>query len=405
MSGNKKIAISKKRAKIVVLGGDGFCGWPTTLHLSRAGHSVTIIDNLSRREIDVSLGTKSLTAISSLEERVGAWKELTGQDIGFHQLDLSRDFTKLCDVLNDIRPDAIVHFGEQRSAPYSMMSAEARCYTITNNISATHNVLAAMVHLGLDAHLVHLGSIGVYGYTSAGMQLPEGYVRATLHNDHGQDTDKEILYPGQQDSVYHMSKAQDQLLFAFYARQENLRITDLHQGIVWGTQTPETEMDARLINRFDYDTIYGTVVNRFLVQASVGHPLTVYGTGEQTRAYIHLRDTVRCIETAITTPPARGDRVRIINQIAETKSVADLAGQVAALSGGDVVFLDNPRKEPVRNDFEVDHKILGELGVETARFETMLAREYDLIQSSDKARLIEKHLAPENRGSERSVVA
>lgn len=404
-SGNKKIDRLKKWAKIVVLGGDGFCGWPTALHLSNAGHSVSVIDNLSRREIDVSLGTRSLTAISSLDERVAAWKELTGHDIGVHQLDLARDFTQLCDVLNDIRPDAIVHFGEQRSAPYSMMSAEARCYTVTNNISATHNVLAAMVHLGLDAHLVHLGSIGVYGYASAGMHLPEGYVRATLHDDHGHDPEKEILYPGKPDSVYHMSKAQDQLLFSFYARQENLRITDLHQGIVWGTQTPETEMDPRLVNRFDYDAIYGTVVNRFLVQASVGHPLTVYGTGEQTRAYIHLCDTVKCIESAIGTPPQRGDRVRIINQIAETKSVADLAGQVAKLSGGDVVFFDNPRKEPVRNDFDVEHSMLGRLGVETVCFDGMLAREYELIQACDKARLIECHLAPPSAGATRSVVA
>ncbi len=366
---------------------------------------MTIIDNLSRRGIDASLGTRSLTAITPLDERVSVWQDLTGHRIGVHLLDLARDFDKLCAVLDEIRPDAIVHFGEQRSAPYSMMSAAARCYTVTNNISATHNVLAAMVHLGLDAHLVHLGSIGVYGYSSAGMQLPEGYVRATLHDGLGHDADREILYPGRPDSVYHMSKAQDQLLFAFYAQQESIRITDLHQGIVWGTQTPDTALDPRLVNRFDYDTIYGTVVNRFLVQASVGHPLTVYGTGEQTRAYIHLCDTVRCIETAIQTPPPRGARVRIINQIAETKSVADLAGQVAGLTGGRVVFLDNPRKEPVRNEFEVDHSTLGRLGVETATFDTKLAGEYELIQACDKDRLITCHLSPERSSTERSVVA
>ena len=366
---------------------------------------MTIIDNLSRREIDTALGTQSLTAIAPLKERVGAWHDVSGQDIDMHVLDLAKDFTALCDVLNDIRPDAIVHFGEQRSAPYSMMSPEARCYTVNNNICATHNLLAAMVHIGLDAHLVHLGSIGVYGYTSAGMQLPEGYVDVTLKDKQGHAVEKEILYPGQPDSVYHMSKAQDQMLFAFYARQENLRITDLHQGIVWGTQTDETEMDPRLVNRFDYDTIYGTVVNRFLVQASVGHPLTIYGTGEQTRAYIHLRDTVRCIEAAIKSPPKRGSRVRIINQVAETKSVADLAGQVASLSGASVVFLDNPRKEPVRNDFEVDHKTLARLGIETSSFGAMLPREYALTQTADKTRLITCHLAPQNSQQARTVVA
>lgn len=351
------------------------------------------------------LRTAPLTPIAAPQERIDAWAELTGHRIGLEVIDIAEDYSSLRRLLERVRPSAVVHFGEQRSAPYSMMSPEGGCYTIGNNIRATHNVLAALSELKLDAHLVHLGSIGVYGYTSAGMRLPEGYMTVEARDAKGARVEKEILYPGQPDSIYHMSKAQDQLMFAFYARQEQMRITDLHQGIVWGTQTKETTMDPRLVNRFDYDTTYGTVVNRFMVQASVGHPLTVYGTGEQTRAYIHISDTVRCVAAAIKTPPKRGARVRIINQVAETRSVVGLAGQIAALANAEISFVDNPRSEPARNEFDVDHDTLTRLGIKPRTFADTLKSEYALVHAASKTGLCTRHLSPGLSGDGKPSVA
>ncbi len=386
--------------RIVILGGDGFCGWPMALYLSRRGCEVTIIDNQSRRAIDRDLGTASLTAISSLEQRLSAWSDMTGRVIRSHNIDIANDYDALREAMVSANPDAIVHFGEQRSAPYSMRSSSASRYTVSNNISATHNVLAVLVETGLDAHLVHLGSVGVYGYSDAGLMLPEGYLSITAHGADGRDVRKEVLYPGDPVSIYHMTKAQDQLMFAFYAEKYGVRITDLHQGIVWGTQTAETALDPHLVNRFDYDPIYGTVVNRFLVQAAVGHPLTVYGTGEQTRAYIHIRDTIRCIELAIETPPKRGERVRVINQIAETMSVGGLARLVASITGAEVAYIENPRNEPASNEFEVDRTTLNELGQVPRTFESSLSEEADLVAAADTSVLDLSQLTPEPRQKE-----
>ena len=290
--------------KVLVLGGDGFCGWPTTLHLSDKGHDVIVVDNLSRREIDLELEVESLTPIRPMGERIRTWKELTGKDIGFVHLDLAEEYERFLELLRDERPDAIVHFGEQRAAPYSMRNATAKRYTVDNNVRGTHNVLVAIVETGLDIALVHLGTMGVYGYGWSGSApIPEGYLTVKVPTPDG-EIEREILHPANPGSVYHMTKTLDQLLFAFYAKNDQLRITDLHQGIVWGTQTPQTALDERLINRFDYDGDYGTVLNRFLMQAAIGHPLTVHGTGGQTRAFIHIRDTVRCIQIALENPPA-----------------------------------------------------------------------------------------------------
>ncbi|HEV2426833.1 MAG TPA: NAD-dependent epimerase/dehydratase family protein, partial [Acidimicrobiales bacterium] len=325
--------------KILVLGGDGFCGWPTALHLSDLGHDVTIVDNLSRRAIDLELEVESLTPIRPIGERVRVWKELTGKTIGFVHLDLATEYERLEQLLRDVEPDAIVHFGEQRAAPYSMRSSAAKRYTVDNNVRGTHNVLTAIVATGQDVALVHLGTMGVYGYGWSGSApIPEGYLTVKVPTPDG-EIEREILHPANPGSVYHMTKTLDQLLFAFYAKNDQLRITDLHQGIVWGTQTPQTARDERLINRFDYDGDYGTVLNRFLMQAAIGHPLTVHGTGGQTRAFIHIRDTVRCIQIALENPPKAGDPVSVFNQVTETHRVRDLAELVAKLTGVSVANL------------------------------------------------------------------
>lgn len=349
--------------KVLVLGGDGFCGWPTSLHLSNLGHDVIIVDNLSRRNIDNQLETSSLTPISTPGVRVAAWKELTGRDIAFHNLDVARDYDRLLRLLTEEQPDAVIHFAEQRAAPYSMKSADNKRYTVDNNTSATNNLLVAVVESGLDIHIVHLGTMGVYGYGTAGMKIPEGYLDVEVTTDTGDRVQQSILYPTNPGSVYHMTKTLDQLLFAYYAKNDELRITDLHQGIVWGTNTPETSMDERLINRFDYDGDYGTVLNRFLVQAAVGHPLTVHGTGGQTRAFIHIRDTVRCIELALNNPPKRGDRVKILNQMTQTHRVRDLAQLISSLTGAEVAHTDNPRKEDAENDLHVRNDLFIDLGL------------------------------------------
>ena len=339
--------------RILVLGGDGFCGWPTALHLSDLGHDVTIVDNLSRRAIDLELEVESLTPIRPVSERIRVWREVSGRELGFVRLDLANEYDRLVALLLDQRPDAIVHFAEQRAAPYSMRSQTAKRYTVDNNVRATHNLLAALAGTGIDAALVHLGTMGVYGYGWSGsVPIPEGYLTVKLDTPDGV-LEREILHPANPGSVYHLTKTLDQLMFAFYAANDRLRITDLHQGIVWGTQTPQTERDERLINRFDYDGDYGTVLNRFLMQAAVGHPLTVHGTGGQTRAFIHIRDTVRCVQIALENPPEAGAKPTVFNQITETHRVADLAKLVSDLTGIEIAYLPNPRREAIENDLVV----------------------------------------------------
>ena len=349
--------------KTLVLGGDGFCGWPTALHLSQRGQDVVIVDNLSRRNIDNELEVQSLTPIRTPSVRLAAWKELTGREIRFVRLDVAVDYDRLLELIVRERPDAIVHFAEQRAAPYSMKSSWHKRYTVNNNLNATNNVLAAIVDSGLDVHLVHLGTMGVYGYSSVGVRLPEGYLTVRMTNHEGVDVEQEILYPANPGSIYHMTKTQDQLFFAFYNKNDGVRITDLHQGIVWGTQTRETRLDERLINRFDYDGDYGTVLNRFLMQAAIGYPLTVHGSGGQTRAFIHIQDTVRCIELAITNPPAAGERVRILNQLTETHRLIDLAKLVSGMTGVPIEHVPNPRREADRNDLEASNEGLLGLGL------------------------------------------
>ncbi|QEP42093.1 NAD-dependent epimerase/dehydratase family protein [Ectothiorhodospiraceae bacterium BW-2] len=365
--------------KILVLGGDGFCGWPTALHLSKIGHDVIIVDNLSRRKIDLELEVESLTPIAHMSSRLEAWSEQTGKEIVFHNIDVSKQYQRLLDLICNEEVDAIIHFAEQRAAPYSMKGSKGKRYTVDNNLNATNNVLCAIVDSGRDIHLVHLGTMGVYGYGTAGMKIPEGYLKVQVVTESGETIEQEILYPANPGSVYHMTKTQDALCFAFYNKNDGIRITDLHQGIVWGTHTDETLLDERLINRFDYDGDYGTVLNRFLMQAAIGHPLTVHGTGGQTRAFIHIRDTVKCIEIALNNPPQRNEKVMIFNQMTETHRVRELAELVARLTGAEVAYLPNPRKEDAENELHVENRCFLELGLEPTTLEDGLLLEVKQI--------------------------
>jgi UDP-sulfoquinovose synthase len=363
---------------VIVLGGDGFCGWPTALHLSQCGYKIIIVDNLSRRKIDIELGSGSLTPIATIRRRLAAWKEVSGQTIRFENITLGKDYDRFVRLLIETRPQAIVHFAEQRAAPYSMKGPRERRYTVDNNLNATHDVLSAIVDSDQDIHLTHLGTMGVYGYGVSGLAVPEGYLPVTLKTPDGLK-DLEILHPAYPGSIYHLTKTQDALFFWYYNRNNNLRITDLHQGIVWGTQTPQTRLDERLINRFDYDGDYGTVLNRFLMQAAIGYPLTVHGAGRQTRAFIHITDTVRCVELAISNPPATGDRVAIFNQMTETHRLIDLAKMVSSLTGVPYQHVDNPRVEAAENELVVCNDSFLKLGLNPTRLQAGLMEEVKAI--------------------------
>lgn len=381
--------------KIAILGGDGFCGWPASLHLSDQGHEVTIVDNLSRRTIDEELQAQSLTPIRSLSERRAAWQEVSGKQIGFEFIDVAQDYERLLDFLRTWQPDAVVHFAEQRAAPYSMKSPRTKRYTVDNNVNATHNLLCAIVESGLDIHLVHLGTMGVYGYGTAGMKIPEGYLDVEVTATEDEDgtpvephrIPQQILYPTNPGSIYHMTKVLDQHLFAYYVKNDSLRITDLHQGIIWGTHTEQTQRDERLINRFDYDGDYGTVLNRFLMQVAIGYPLTVHGTGGQTRAFIHIQDMVRCVQIALENPPATGDRVKIFNQMTETHRVRDLAEMIGRIAGATVEMVPNPRQESAENELHVVNQAFLDLGLEPTTLSEGLLREVEEIARRYKDRV------------------
>lgn len=389
--------------KVLVLGGDGFCGWPTVLHLSALGHDVAIVDNLSRRRIDIELECESLTPIRPIGERLRLWREITGRNVAFHNFNVARNYQRLLDLLKEWRPHAVVHFAEQRAAPYSMKSSYHKRYTVDNNLNATNNLLAAVVESGLDVHVTHLGTMGVYGYGTAGMKIPEGYLTVKLETSSGL-VDKEILYPANPGSIYHLTKTQDQLMFFYYNKNDKIRITDLHQGIVWGTQTHETRLDERLINRFDYDGDYGTVLNRFLMQAAIGHALTVHGTGGQTRAFIHIRDTVSCIELALTNPPQRGEKVKILNQMTETHQVRELAAMTSRLTGAQIAYLPNPRNEDDENELHVENKCFLDMGLKPTTLEDGLLMEVSEIAQKYSSRcdrskiLCQSYWTKENEG-------
>jgi UDP-sulfoquinovose synthase len=348
-------------SKVIVFGGDGFCGWPTSLYLSKWGYDVTIVDNLVRRKTDVELECESLTPIQPISTRIETWRRESGKEINFEYIDVADHYHRVLTLLQDIKPRAVVHFAEQRAAPYSMKSPHHKRYTVNNNINATNNILCAIVESGLDIHMIHLGTTGYYGYSSVGMKIPEGYLNVKVDVD-GKEKNLEIMYPPSPGSIYHMTKCQDAIMFYYYNKNDKLRITDLHQGIVWGTQTDETARHENLINRFDYDGDYGTVLNRFLMQAAVGHPLTIYGTGGQTRAFINIQDTTKCVRMAVENPPQKGEKVKIFNQTSECLNIKDLALKIKNLMGASIKYYNNPRNEDAKNDLKFVNEGFKNLG-------------------------------------------
>jgi UDP-sulfoquinovose synthase len=343
--------------RILVLGGDGYLGWPTALHLSQAGHEVAVLDNFARRGYDNELGIESLVPIEPLQARIAVWRELTGKSIGCYIGDLC-DAQFTYEVIEDFEPQAVVHYAEQRAAPYSMIDRRHAVYTQQNNVVGNLNLLYAIAELNRDIHLVKLGTMGVYG--TPNIDIEEGW----LELEHNGRRDK-MMFPKRPGSFYHLSKVHDSYNIEFACRIWELRATDLNQGVVYGQQTPETALDERLATRFDYDEIFGTVLNRFIIQAVVGHPLTVYGTGGQIRGIIDIRDTVRCIQIACENPANRGE-FRVFNQMTESLSVKEIAATVADAFPGDVTIenLENPRIEAPEHYYKVKHTKLVELGLE-----------------------------------------
>jgi UDP-sulfoquinovose synthase len=346
--------------RIIIAGGDGFCGWPTALYLSQRGHEVTIIDSLIRRKWDDELHSNSLTPIFSLSSRVKRWRELTGKSIKIYIGDLTHfDFLRL--VLSETQPDVFVHFAEQRSAPYSMIDREHAVFTQTNNVVGTLNVLYGIKEIIPECHLIKLGTMGEYG--TPNIDIEEGYIKI---NHHGRE---DVLpYPKQPGSMYHLSKVHDSHNIMFACRAWGLRATDLNQGVVYGLDTPETRMDPILINRLDYDAVFGTALNRFLIQAAISHDLTVYGEGGQTRGFLNIMDTVRCIEIAALKPADKGE-FRVFNQFTEEFSVLELAEKVksVALEAGletNITHLSNPRVELEEHYYCAANTKLKDLGLE-----------------------------------------
>jgi UDP-sulfoquinovose synthase len=346
-------------SNVLVLGGDGFIGWPTSLQLAKDGHRVVIVDNFMRRSIDLELGTSSIVPISSMIDRINTANSIFNGKISYRHLDVSVDFEDLKQILVEEKIDVIVHLAEIKSAPYSMLNSKKSRQTVNNNINSTHNVLAAIVDVDTNISLVHIGTMGVYGYSDVFGEIPEGYLDITV-NQTGEKT--KILFPTNPGSIYHMTKSLDQTLFAFYNKVWGLKITDLHQGIVWGSKTDLTSLHKNLENRFDYDGEHGTVLNRFIVQAAAGIPLTVYGTGGQTRAFINIQDSVRCLSLAVENNDFDNSEVRIFNQVSETKSVIELANIISKESGVPINRIKNPRKEAADNNLSVKNDGLRSLG-------------------------------------------
>ncbi|MGA8437367.1 MAG: NAD-dependent epimerase/dehydratase family protein [Candidatus Sulfotelmatobacter sp.] len=345
--------------KIAVLGGDGYCGWATALYLSQKGHSVAIADNFARRQWDHELGVQTLTPIRPLSDRLRIWQEITGNTIELFVGDVT-EYDFLSAVIKDFEPEAVVHFAEQRAAPYSMIDRKHAVFTQVNNVVGTLNLLFALREFQPDCHLIKLGTMGEYG--TPNIDIEEGYI--TIEHNGRKDT---LPYPKQPGSFYHLSKVHDSHNIMFTCRVWGLRATDLNQGVVYGTMTDEVALDDALINRFDYDEVFGTVLNRFCVQAAVGHPLTVYGKGGQTRGFLDIRDTVRCVEIACLNPAARGE-CRVFNQFTEQFSVLDLARMVQSAGEKlgvtvEVDHLPDPRVEAEEHYYNAKHSRLIELGL------------------------------------------
>jgi UDP-sulfoquinovose synthase len=346
--------------RVLIIGGDGYCGWASALHLSARGHDIAILDSLARRRWDSELGLSTLTPIRSMPERLRAWEHVSGRAIRFFEADAT-DYVALCDAIIATQPDAIVNFGQQRSAPYSMIDRDHAARTMINNTLGNLNVLWAMREHAPDAHLVKLGTMGEYG--TPNIEIEEGFI--TIEHKGRRDT---LPFPKQPGSFYHLTKVADSDQIYFACRVWGLRATDLNQGVVYGLHTEETALDPELINRFDYDGIFGTALNRFCVQAALDHPLTVYGRGGQTRAFLNITDTARCVGLAVESPPLPGT-FRVFNQFTQTFSVLSLARQVQRVGAklGLVVqieHVENPRVEREAHFYSSLNNNLIALGLE-----------------------------------------
>lgn len=383
---------------ICIVGGDGFCGWALSLRLSNLGAKIVIIDNLSRRNIDIKNNTNSLIPIFTIEERLKKWEELTGKKIDFYNIDVSnyKNFDQICNILKIYNIDTLIHLGEQRSAPYSMKNKNTRQYTIKNNLLGTHLLLDCIIETNIQIHFIHLGSMGVYGYgTIPDTVIPEGYLEIKMKKKDEWSEPVSILHPSYPGSIYHLTKTQDALYFQFFAKNYNCRITDLHQGIVWGVSTKETMLAPELMNRLDYDSDYGTVLNRFLLQSALNIPLTLYGTGNQTRAFIHIENSLDCIVIAINNPPKNGDKVNIFNQMTETHRLIDLAKQIKIwFPSTEISYLDNPRIEFEKNELIVTNEKFCSLGLIPIHLNYELANEVRNLANLYSDRLIKDVLYP-----------
>ncbi|WP_077324668.1 NAD-dependent epimerase/dehydratase family protein [Virgibacillus siamensis] len=377
--------------KIIVAGGDGFCGWPTALYLSKKGHDIAIIDNMARREWDNELHSNSLTPIATLEERTAKWKELTGKEIRVYNGDLNHyDFLR--EILKKEQPDAFAHFAEQRSAPYSMIDREHAVFTQTNNVAGTLNVLYGIKEIVPECHLIKLGTMGEYG--TPNIPIEEGYIEIE-HKGR-----KDVLpFPKQPGSFYHLSKVHDSHNITFACKIWGIKATDLNQGVVYGLETDETKMDPVLTNRLDYDGVFGTALNRFIIQSTIGHDLTVYGKGGQTRGFLNIKDTVRCIEIAAENPPKNGE-FQVFNQFTEEFSVKDLANMVvnAAQKEGletEIAHLENPRVESEEHFFHAENTKLQDLGLEPNLLTEEVIRDIIKTVKNHKERVIKKNVLPQ----------
>ncbi|HEY6307151.1 MAG TPA: UDP-sulfoquinovose synthase [Candidatus Angelobacter sp.] len=345
--------------RIIVLGGDGYCGWATALYLSSKGHAVAIVDNFMRRQWDHELGAQTLTPICPLSDRLKTWHELTGNTMECFVGDVT-DYEFLSSVIEDFGPEAVIHFAEQRSAPYSMIDRKHAVFTQVNNVVGTLNLLFALREFQPDCHLIKLGTMGEYG--TPNIDIEEGYI--TIEHNGRKDT---LPFPKQPGSFYHLSKVHDSHNMMFACKAWGLRATDLNQGVVYGTLTEEVALDEALINRFDYDEVFGTVLNRFCAQAAIGHPLTVYGKGGQTRGFLDIRDTVRCVEIACLNPSGRGE-CRVFNQFTEQFSVLQLAQLTATAAKQlglrvEIEHLPDPRVEAEEHYYNAKHSKLIDLGL------------------------------------------
>jgi UDP-sulfoquinovose synthase len=379
--------------RILILGGDGYLGWPTALRFSARGHEVSVVDNFSRRRWHTEHGTASLTPIGELDERIAAWREVSGEQIRSY-VGAVEDGDFLDEVVAETRPEVVVHYGQQASAPFSMLSRERAVETQHANVIGNLNLLFAMRDHVPDAHLVKLGTMGEYGQPE--IDIEEGYIE--IEHKGRKDT---LPYPKLPGSLYHCSKVHDSTNIHFACRTWGLRATDLNQGVVYGVETEETARDERLVTRFDYDELFGTVLNRFCVQAVIGHPLTVYGAGNQTRGFLNIRDTLACVELAALNPAERGE-FRVFNQFTEQFSVLELAGLVKDAGehlgySVDIQHYENPRVEKEEHYYNAIHTKLLDLGLEPALLGEELVESIIHAIERHKGRVIETAIDPQTR--------